>query len=313
MSGIPAVARLAAKEGARNAFFFLLLLALAGWISLLPLLLNFTFSSAETMVRDAALSLLLMAGLAEAVREGAAGTARERESARTEELFASGLGPFAWLSGRWLGGLAATARLLLAGGAATALAVAAARGGLTVRKAPVLFALSAWILSLAVSAFRAKRLREPFPAIAVRWLVAFFLLSACAAWAFRPAEGTEIVRALAPAFFLLFCACAAARALALFWGAVARSTAAATATVLFLAGGMISESFLASRLAHPAAKLLYAVVPNLQAFFLLDALAEGTPIPFAYLAGAAAYAAAFSAGWLLLASAVLRLREGGSA
>ena len=96
MKALAAVARLAAEEAGRNTFFFLLLLGLAGWISLLPLLLNFTFSAAETMVRDAALSLILVAGLAVAVKEGAARTATERETALADGLFATGLPPLAW-------------------------------------------------------------------------------------------------------------------------------------------------------------------------------------------------------------------------
>jgi hypothetical protein len=313
MRGIAALARLVAKEATRNAFFFLLLLVLAGWITLLPLLLNFTFSSAETMVRDAALSLLLVAGLVETVREGAARTAEERESARTEELFAAGMTPFAWAAGRWLGGLAATARLVAAGTAATALAAYAARGGISVRKTPVLLAAAAWAVALLFAAHRAGRTREPFPAVATRALERAFLLAALAGCALRFREGAELARMLLPAAALVFCACAAARGLAVFWGTVARPAAAAAVSALFLAGGLVAASFFAGDGAGPAAKAAYALFPDLQAFFLLDALAEGTAVPAGYLALAALYAALHAAAWLALAAGAVRLGEEGRA
>lgn len=313
MKELLAVARLVGKEATRNTFFFLLLLVLAGWISLLPLLLNFTFSSAETMVRDAALSLVLMAGLVEAVKEGAARTAEERESARTEELFAAGLSPFAWAAGRWLGGLAAAARLVAAGTAATALAAYAARGGISVRKGSILLALVAWLASLLFAVHRSKRTREPFPAVATRALVAAFAAVALAGWVLRPAEGAELVRALAPAAVLVLCACAAARAVAVFWGAVARPAAAAAVSALFLAGGLVAASCFAGNGAGAAGKAAYAFFPDLQAFFLLDALAEGTPVPAGYLALAALYALLHAAAWLVLAAGAVRLGEPGRA
>ena len=58
-----------------------------------------------------------------------------------------------------------------------------------------------------------------------------------------------------------------------------------------------------------AARAAYALLPNVQAFWLLDALDGGAHVPADYLAAAAAYAAAWAAAALALGCASFRRLE----
>ena len=87
-----------------------------------------------------------------------------------------------------------------------------------------------------------------------------------------------------------------------------------TPVLLLTAGlfvfGLMSDYLLGPRLATSlAARVAYAILPNVQAFWLLDALDAATPIPAAYFLGAAAYAAAWSAAALAIGIALFQRQE----
>ena len=74
--------------------------------------------------------------------------------------------------------------------------------------------------------------------------------------------------------------------------------------------GVVADSFLAPRLADsPLARAAYALLPNVQAFWLVDALDSAALIPASYFAAAAAYAVAWSAAALALGAASFRTLE----
>lgn len=90
-------------------------------------------------------------------------------------------------------------------------------------------------------------------------------------------------------------------------------------TVVTLAGcvglfmlGLISD-YTFGRLAdtHIWAKIAYYIVPNLQVFWVSDAIYEETSVPFKYILIGAVYAIAYSAGILSLAIAFFQRRQVG--
>jgi hypothetical protein len=100
--------------------------------------------------------------------------------------------------------------------------------------------------------------------------------------------------------------------------AVAASTRLDTAwtllaTTLLLCAGLVSDHYLRPRAlaGEWLSRAAYYAVPNLQFFWLIDAVAEDTVIPWAYLGQCFAYAAVFSAGLLALGAALFETREVG--
>ena len=103
-------------------------------------------------------------------------------------------------------------------------------------------------------------------------------------------------------------AAAAATALAVRLGTVGSVTVVAA----LFAGGLVSDSLLGPWLEVSFwARAAFAVLPDGQAFWLTDALDAGRGIPAAYAAGAAAYAAVWSAACLVLGAGAFRRAEVG--
>jgi hypothetical protein len=88
--------------------------------------------------------------------------------------------------------------------------------------------------------------------------------------------------------------------------AIALATRLQTTPVLLLTAGCFLFGLMADYLLGPhlatsfPARAAYAILPNVQAFWLLDALDVAGAIPLAYLGLAAAYAATWSAACLAL-------------
>ena len=79
--------------------------------------------------------------------------------------------------------------------------------------------------------------------------------------------------------------------------------------------GLTADYFLVSG-ADPAhywdwEGIAYRLIPNFQFFWMIDALSEDRVIPWSYVARAAAYAAAFATGFVLLAMSLFETREVG--
>jgi hypothetical protein len=62
---------------------------------------------------------------------------------------------------------------------------------------------------------------------------------------------------------------------------------------------------------HLWAKICYFVVPNMQIFWVSDAIVEGNPVPLKYIVIGASYALCYSAGILSLAVALFQRRQVG--
>ena len=310
-----AIARLAALEAIRRPVFLLVSLSVLVGVVALPLLLNYTMGDSARMVRDSALALYFAGGLLLAAHAAGEGFARELRRGTAAAALAKPVARATFFLAKAAGVAAALFLYALAAWAATLLAARAGADDLRLDWAAEGPALLAVVLAPAVAGAWNHRTGRPFASAAFFLLLAF-LLAALAVAAFFP---TPLERLAFPANFawpllgvglLLYFALGMAVALA----AALATRLPVTPVLLVCAGlflfGLMADYFLGPHLADSwAARAAYALLPNVQAFWLLDALDGGTRVPADYLAAAAAYAAAWSAAALALGCASFRRLE----
>ena len=295
-----AIARLAAIEAIRRPVFLLVSLACLGGIVVLPLVLNYTLGDSARIIRDSALALYFTGGLLLAAHAAGEALGRELRRGTAAAVLAKPVPRPLFFLAKAAGVAVAVALFTGAALAATLLAVRAGASDLQLDWSAQLPALLALLLALALAGAWNHRTRRPFASAAFFLLLAFLLAAVAIAAGFQ----TPLDRLPFPAnfnwpiltvglmlFFCLAMVVALASALA--------TRLAVTPVLLLCAGfflfGLMSDYVLGPHLAASfAARAAYAILPNVQAFWLLDALDAATPIPPAYLALAAAYAAAWS-------------------
>ena len=310
-----AIARLAALEAIRRPVFLLVSLSCLAGIVLLPLVLNYTLGDSARIIRDSALALYFVGGLLLAAH--AAGEALERELRRgtAAAILAKPVSRAVFFLAKAAGVGAAIFLYTVAALAAALLAVRAGADDLRLDWAAALPALLALVLAPALAGAWNHRTRRPFASAAFFLLLGLLALALAVSCAFPtpfdrlafPANFSwEILRVGLLLYFCLGMVAALAAALA--------TRLPVNAVLLLAAGvflfGLMGDYVLGPRLAASfAARAAYAVLPNVQAFWLLDALDAARPVPAAYLALAAAYAAAWSAACLALGAAAFQKLE----
>ena len=310
-----ALARHAALEAVRRPVFLLVSLSVLAGIVLLPLLLNYTLGDSARIIRDSALALTFTGGLLLAATAAGESLARELRRGTAAAILAKPVPRPLFFLAKAAGSAGALLLYALAAAAATLLAVRAGASDLRLDWAAQGPALAALLLAPALAAAWNHRTRRPFTSAAFFLLLAVLGIALAVAAAFpTPFDGLgfpanfdwAILRVSLLLYFALGMAVALATALA--------TRLAPTPVLLLCTGafllGLMSDYFLGPHLANSfAARAAYALLPNVQAFWLLDALDAAAPIPAAYFAGAAAYAAAWSAAVLALGLASFRRLE----
>jgi hypothetical protein len=79
--------------------------------------------------------------------------------------------------------------------------------------------------------------------------------------------------------------------------------------VIFLLGLLSDFLFYPYVSTHVSAWLAYAIVPNLQVFWMGEAVAQGRAVPAGYVVGAAGYAACYIAGILFIGMLLFEDRQ----
>ncbi|MBP8656276.1 MAG: hypothetical protein KBI43_07535 [Kiritimatiellae bacterium] len=310
-----AMARLAALEAIRRPVFLLVALVSLGGTVLLPFLLNYTLGDSARIIRDSALALYLTSGLLLAAYAAGEGLGRELRRGTAATVLAKPVARPVFFLAKAAGIIGALALYSVAALAATLLATRAGASDIRLDWAAQTPALLALLLAPALAGWWNHRTRRPFTSAAF-FLLLIFLLAALAIAAGFP---TPLDHLTFPANFdwpilavgaLLFCCLAMVAAAAL----TLATRLSVTPVLLLTAGlfvfGLMSDYLLGPRLATSlAARVAYAILPNVQAFWLLDALDAATPIPAAYFLGAAAYAAAWSAAALAIGIALFQRQE----
>lgn len=304
-----AIARLAALEAIRRPVFLLVSLAGIAGILLLPLLLNYTLGDSARIIRDSALAFSLACGLLLAAHAASEGLARELRRGTAATILAKPVPRPVFFLAKAAGIVAALALFSLAALAATLLAVRAGASDLRLDWTAALPAFLALFAAPAIAGAWNHRTRRPFTSSAFFLLLAFLWLAVAIA-AFFPTPHSHLPFPhnfswnLLSVGFLLFLCLGMVAALA-----SALATRLAVTSVLLLCTGvfllgLMSDYFLGPHLGTSfAARGAYALLPNVQVFWLVDALDAAVAIPPVYFALATAYAAAWSAAALALGAA----------
>ncbi len=310
-----AIARLASLEAIRRPVFLLVSLSVTAGILLLPLLLNYTLGDSARIIRDSALAFYLVGGVLLGAQAAADGFSRELRRGTAAIILAKPVPRTLFFLAKITGAWGALALFSVVALTATLLAVRAGASDLRLDGAAVLPSLAALVLAPALAGIWNHRTRRPF-ASATFFLLLFLLLLALAISAIFPTPLDRLTfprqfdwNLLTVGFLLALClgmAASLAGALATRWP---------TSPVLLLVAGvfllgLLSDSFLGPHLESSlVARLAYVLPPNVQAFWLVDALDAAIAIPPRYLLQATAYAAAWSAAVLALGAAAFRQLE----
>ena len=310
-----AIARLTAIEAIRRPVFLLVALSGIGGILLLPLVIHYTLGDAARIIRDSALAFYLLGGFLLAATAGTETLARELRTGTAATILSKPVPRPLFLLAKAAGIAAAIALFTVAALPATLLAVRTGTSELQLDAPPILFGLLAFCASPAIAGAWNRRTRRPFTSAAFLLLVAFLPLALAAACFFPtpldhltfPHNFTWNILGVGALLYLCLLMTAAAAAAAA--TRLDTQPALLLVTAIFL-GGLVSDSLLAPRLdTAPLAHIPYAILPNVQAFWLTDALDSATAIPPLYYATAALYALAWSAAALAIGAISFRLRE----
>lgn len=309
-----ALARVAALETCRQPLFLLLSLGVSLGILLFPLVLNYTLGDSARIVRDSAFSLFLVGGVALAAHSAVATVSRDLRRGPAAVWLAADCPRALWFAAKCAG--LALALLLYAAAAlpAVLLAVRACGDGVRNDWPTALAALSAPPVALAAAALWNLLTRQP----AVAFAAAALPVALAAAWLYaallRPSPDLPPPPALdwpiLQAGLLLLLPILMAATLGATLAIRLPPGVALLLTLLVFAAGLFSSPVLAPLAdAHPAAAALRALLPDVQACWLADALDAPAPFPSSYLPRAAAAALLWSAAVILLATLSLRHRE----
>ncbi|MBP7009561.1 MAG: hypothetical protein KBC66_07160 [Kiritimatiellae bacterium] len=301
-----AVARLTALEAIRRPVFLLVTLSSIGGILLLPLLLNYTLGDSARIIRDSAVAFYFVGGLILAAMAAGETLTRELRRGTAATILAKPVSRSAFFLAKAAGLGAALFLYAIAALAATLLAVRAGASDLQLDWTAALPALGALLLAPALAGAWNHRTRRPFTSAAFLLLLLFLLLAlgiaaACPTPLDQQTFPSNFTWSVLPVGLLLFFCLGMAAALA-----IALATRLQTTPVLLLTAGCFLFGLMADYLLGPhlatsfPARAAYAILPNVQAFWLLDALDVAGAIPLDYLGLAAAYAATWSAACLAL-------------
>ncbi|NLG34245.1 MAG: hypothetical protein GX548_02705 [Lentisphaerae bacterium] len=309
-----AIARLAAIEAVRRPVFLLVSLSVIAGILFLPLLLNYTLGDSARIIRDSALAFYLVGGLLLGVHAASETLMQELRRGTAATVLSKPVSRPLFFLAKTAGIAAALALYAVAAMAATLLAIRAGTSEFSLDRTAAVPALLALFTAPALAGAWNHRTRRPFTSAAFFLLLGLLLLALAIAAAFpTPFEHLAFPRNFSwnilSVGLLLYLCLGMTAALA----AALATRLEATPVLLIVAGvflgGLMADSFLGPHLGGSlAARAAYALLPNVQVFWLVDALDAAVPIPPAYFLHAALYAAAWSAAALALgAASFLRL------
>jgi len=299
-----AIIRLTVLEAIRQPVFLLLMSAVVGFIALLPLISAFTLGEAQRMVRDSGLALLFVAGLVLGCFAATTALKHEIERGTVAAILSKPVGRELFFLAKYAG--VALVMTLFAAGVTVAVLLSTTA---TVYDFQMNWWAAGALLAALPLAYAGAGLvnyftGRPFVSTAfVALLLALGLALAAAGLVNDQGQwarwGAAIPWRLLPAGVLILLAILVLSAAAV--GLATRLDTVPTLTLCSLLGllGLMSD-YLFGRLAAGSrlAAVCYALTPNMQQFWLTDALAGDGRIPWSYVARAALYAAGYLAGVL---------------
>jgi len=272
-----AIARLTAIEAIRRPVFLLVTFSSITGILLMPLLLNYTLGDSARIIRDSALALFFVGGLLLAATAAGETLSRELHRGTAATILAKPVPRPLFLLAKAAGVFFALILFAIAAVIATLLAVRAGADDLRMDWAAELPALLALLLAPALAGAWNHHTRRPFTSAAFFLLLAFLLVALVLAAFFRTpldhlAFPLNFDWPLLRVGFLLTCCLCMVAALA-----TSLATRLPITPVLLLCAGLFSFGLMGDYLLGPhlsaslPARVLYAILPNVQAFWVLAA------------------------------------------
>lgn len=311
-----ALTRQTTLETLRQPLALLVVTACVIGIALMPLLITHTLGEARRMVQDSALALQLVCGLV--LGAYAAGASLHREIAKGTAALAltKPVHPALFYLAKYTGVAVMLALFSLTCLLATLPAVRAAARDFHLDWWAELPLLLATPLAYAGAAFRNYRTGRSFSAGAFAALLSALILACLftlfhgrgGLFGFDPAHNLPWM--LAPVSMLVGMAVLTLAAVACALATRVGTTPALTlCSAIFLLGLMSDYLFGRHADQNVFAAACYASIPNLQHFWIVDALHRGHGVPLAYLAQAGLYAALYIAGALMFGWLGFRRKE----
>ena len=300
------LARLTALETLRQPICLLLTVLCLLLMSLLPLTVAYEFGEEAKLVRDSALAIhflfgLLIGGyaacsaLSKEIRSGTASTVLSKSVGRST-FFLAKLTGIVWVVG--LFSLLAALGTLLSDRAAARLYLVDERAARLFILVPVAAVVAGGIANY----WR----RKPFVTQAFAWLTVFLLLAfGVTALTDRSGHwvrfGTCITWRIVPASLLVSLSLVPLAAIALSLATRLSTVPTLALSIVAFLLGLLSDHLFGTVLGPSGlGSVLGALLPNLQHFWLVDALNGGGSIPWSYVGLASVYAAVYTAGVVLL-------------
>lgn len=285
-----------------------------------PSITMYTLDEDIKLLREIGLSTLFLAGLFIATFSAAGALTEEIETSTITTVLSKPIGRPTFILGKFLG---LTAALILAHYICTIAMLFSIRHGVleTVNDThdwPVITAGSVIILlTFFVTAFLNYTYDWNFPATAIILLAIFatigiiFLLFIDRDWQFNPENnGIELFDVYASALLLL--ASVVLVALAVMFSTRFNVVLTLSCCIGVFLLGLITDWILGRFVdTNILAKVGYILIPNLQVFWVSDAIYEGSSITVNYLLMGAIYAILYTAGILSLAIALFQKRQVG--
>lgn len=309
------IARLTLLDVLRqNHFLFITMTVLAG-ISCMPLLITYTLGDSAMMVQDATCALYLSCGLLLAAVSAGATLSREMRSGTAATVLSKPVNRTLFFFAKYAGLAAALFLYSLAAGFAILLSIRTADIDYNLDWTASGPAIAAFLGALLAGGIWNRQTRRPFTTAAFFFFLLFYAVAAIAAAGIPTPFMHSVFPAnmplnVLPLLGLLFLSLLLFAALASTLAARLDAMPVLAITLLCFCIGLMSDYFLGPHLhTSLAARTLYALIPNAQAFWVMDALHNGNSIPAVYILSSAAYAICWSAACLLCGAWAIRRME----
>jgi len=279
------------RECLREPIFFILLCCAIVIIGLFPSLSLFVFREQIKLVVDSSMATTLLFGLITAVLCASNTISREIRNGTVLLLLSKPVSRWSFILSKMAGILSALTIFVFLCNTATIISFRVANDQFRLDYLASYIYYGTIVLSAVWGAFRNFYSRKPFSSSATLSLL-IIIPSFVLVMQYMPFEGSLLPFPyyLLPALTLLFFAIWAMGAITVMLSAKLDMVAnLCISSVLFFAG-LISDYFLGNTAGTltPSA-LLYAIIPNWQFFWMVDALANKIAIPWSYVSWAALY------------------------
>ncbi|HBA83118.1 MAG TPA: hypothetical protein DCZ95_03395 [Verrucomicrobia bacterium] len=304
ISQITAIASLTALEAIRQPVFLLVATTCVLGIGLMPILITHTLGEAQKLVLDSALALYFVCGLILGGYAACSTLTREIRQGTVATVLSKPVNRGLFFVSKFLGIGAVMLVFSLNATLATLLSTRTAAEDFMMDWRSGGPLLAAPLLAYGFAGLRNFITRKPFAS------GAFAAMTVCMALAFlasgwvdehghRTAFGAHVPWQVLPAGALIAMAILVLAALAVSLASRLDTLPnLSLCTVVFLVGLMSDYLFGRHAADHAFAALLYRLIPNWQHFWVVDALHNGYPIPWAYVTWVGSYALLFVSGIL---------------